>query len=87
MRKPEAAQTRTTMLNCTSVNVASVKSNASKAGRAATGRAEMELDDLSYLLSNPPAPPSAGDGLDLPFVPGSFARECVIGWIREADQI
>ncbi len=46
----------------------------------------MELDDLSFLLSSPPAP-KAEDGLDLPFARGSFARECVAGWIREADQI
>lgn len=47
----------------------------------------MELDDLSFLLTNPPAAPKGDDGLDLPFAPGSFARECIVGWIREADRI
>lgn len=44
-------------------------------------------DDLSFLLTAPPTPKAGDDGFNLPFPPGSFARECVAGWLREADLI
>lgn len=45
------------------------------------------MDDLSFLLTTPPSPLSDGGAAEIPFPVGSFARECVEGWMNQADQI